>query len=96
MARDTGLTVAELGERLGSREYSEWLAYYRLEPSSYHLQRATLEVLVHLLNAWRTKAATVEDFLPQIERERAAQTPAMQLALLARAFPGGYQIAKPR
>ncbi len=26
------MTVAELGDRMSSREFSEWIAYYRIEP----------------------------------------------------------------
>lgn len=31
LARDLGMTVAELNERMGAREYEEWKAFYTFE-----------------------------------------------------------------
>lgn len=33
LARELGMTVAELGERMSSRELTEWIALYKIEGS---------------------------------------------------------------
>lgn len=89
--------MRDLGRRLGSDEFSEWLAFARVEPTPLELQRATLEAVVALLNCWIKKRVSAEDFLPQ--RASAApkrQTPDEQIALLKAAFGGRIRVVYKR
>lgn len=39
LARELGMTVSELGERMTSRELTEWMALYKIEASEQDHQR---------------------------------------------------------
>lgn len=39
LARELGMTVGELGERMSSREFTEWIALYKIEASERDHQR---------------------------------------------------------
>jgi len=64
------MTVGELLSRISSRELTEWMAFYRLEPWGAEVddQRAAL-VAATVANTWRAKGppAKVEDFMPRRE-----------------------------
>lgn len=69
------MTVGDLLHRLSSRELTEWMAYYALEP--FGEERGDMRagiVASTLYNVHRgknTRAATPEDFMPKYGREEA-------------------------
>jgi hypothetical protein len=72
-------SVAELLERLSSRELAEWMAFAELEP--FGEERADLRsaiVASTMANAWRGKrqrAFTAEDCMPRFDRSDAVLSP---------------------
>jgi hypothetical protein len=72
------MTVAELLDRMSSREFSEWMAYYELEPwgeERADLRQAMTTSAVHNSIQAQTKHpkwTTPEQFMPFSEK---AQTP---------------------
>ncbi len=85
---------------MGSSEFSEWLAYHRIEPSTYHVQLAILEAVVDLVNCWQKKPVSIDRYLP-----RGTSSPAVphqrfedQVALIRARFGGLKvinQVARP-
>lgn len=65
------MTVAELLDRTDSKEISEWIAFYSIEP--FGEERADLRSAIiasTMANMWRGKgqrAFTVKDFMPQFD-----------------------------
>lgn len=69
------MTVGELGRRMSSRELSEWMAFYELEPfgNDWH-QTGTIASVIANVNRDPKKRATpfeAEDFIPR----KAAEPP---------------------
>lgn len=68
------MTVAELLARVSSRELSEWMAFYTLEPfgtEAYYYGFAIVAATV--ANAFRekgSKAFSPEDFMPKFEKQK--------------------------
>lgn len=64
--------MRELLARLGSDEFTEWVAYYQLEPfGDYRGDYRSGVVASTLANVYRSKEArpfTPEDFMPFLER----------------------------
>lgn len=62
------MTVAEAQDRVSAREFSEWMAYYRLEPFGEFRADYRMGILASITtNQWKEKgdtAARPEDFLP--------------------------------
>ena len=73
-----GCSVVEAQARISSQEYTEWLAYYQIDPwgeERSDLRNAMLAML--LANQYRSKgrrAFKIEDFIPKFGRERKRQT----------------------
>jgi len=65
------MTVAELLDRIDSKEISEWIAFYNIEP--FGEERADLRSAIiasTMANMWRGKgqrAFTAKDFMPQFD-----------------------------
>lgn len=82
------MTVAELLQRISSKELTEWLAFYRTEP--FGDVRADLRsaiIACVMANAWRgknTKVFTVEDFMPKFKSERKKQQTPEEMANILR------------
>jgi hypothetical protein len=68
------MTVRELLERIDSRELSEWLAYFKIEPLPDPFWIGGLQCST-LVNLWSKSRTTPEDFMP-----RAAGTPPVDTA----------------
>lgn len=65
------MTVGELGRRMSSRELTEWMAFFRLEPWGTEVEdrRAAL-ITSTVANAFRDtkkqrRPFTIEDFMPR-------------------------------
>lgn len=65
------MTVAELLGRISSRELSEWIEFYKLEPFGYDVEMfGSAQVSATLVNINRkkgTKAVSAKEFYPQTE-----------------------------
>ena len=93
LAAHLGCTVSELQRRMSSREFSEWVAFYGLEPFGFqaefmgHAQTAATIVNV---NRGKGKPVKVQDFMPK-EPEQQQQTPEqmIQFAAMFTAAAGG-------
>ena len=73
----------EAGTRLGSDEYTEWLAFRRFEPSQREYLRAILEAVSALLSSWQKRQFTAADFLPQLREPARVQSAAEGSAIMA-------------
>jgi hypothetical protein len=69
-----GCTVAELLQRIGSRELTEWMAFYRMEPFGFEADlygHAVTAASVYNVNRPKgRKAVSPLDFLPREAKER--------------------------
>jgi hypothetical protein len=81
-----GCTVKELLGRMDSQEFSEWQAYYSVEPFGEHIQDLRFARLCHLEAV--AQGVTIEnrtpkigDFMPKYERPK-EQTPEEHLFIL--------------
>lgn len=69
------MTVAELGERMSSRELSEWMAYYEVEPFGDErgdLRSGVIAATIANVNRdpkQRKKPYTPLDFMPFAEKK---------------------------
>ena len=67
------MTVGELGQRMSSRELSEWMAYDRIEPFGNQWQQtgmiASTIANVHRDSKKRASPFQPEDFMPQLLEE---------------------------
>lgn len=60
------MTVAELGERMSSHEFSEWMAFYDIEPFGDEWRQSG-QIVSAIANSNRKKGARpfkIEDFMP--------------------------------
>lgn len=79
------MTVAELGARMSSREFSEWMAYYAIEPFGEEradLRQALTTSAVHnsiQAQSKHPKWTKPEDFMPYSEQAQ-PKTPDEPLA----------------
>ena len=71
------MTVAELLGRISSRELSEWIEFYKLEPFGYDVEMfGSAQVSATLVNINRkkgTKAVSAKDFYPKIDEDTEAE-----------------------
>lgn len=77
LALALGMTVAELGERMDSREFSEWMAYYKMEPFGQDrgdIGHAITASVVANANAPKGKKFTPMDFLPRRKQKKRQMT----------------------
>lgn len=87
-----GTTVRELQERMSSREFSEWQAFYAIEPFGWladnwgHAQTASLIANTHLPK--NAKPYKQEDFLPK-EKEMQTTDQMLQFAQAITIAMGG-------
>ena len=68
------MTVAELLERMSSRELTEWMAYYRLEP--FGDERADLRnalLCTVMVNLWSKKKAKIQDYMLDFDKQPMTQ-----------------------
>lgn len=89
LALQLGCTVRELRERMDAREFSEWAAYYRLEPfgdDRRDMQLAVLAAVTANVHARRGKQHSPEDFLVCKEVKRPAMPDTAQLHVMAKAL----------
>ncbi len=74
-----GMTVSELGHRMSSRELTEWMAFYSLEPFGYvanlHGDAITASVVaeVNRNNKEKSDPFQPQDFVPQEPLEEQEQ-----------------------
>jgi len=84
LALALGLSVREMLARMGSDEFSEWLAYYQLEPfGDYRADYRSGVVASTFANAHRAKDASPfrpEDFMPFMGKQAATQDVSLNVA----------------
>lgn len=72
------MTVGELGQRMSSRELSEWMAYDAIEPIGNHWQQTGMvAATVANVNRDPKKRATPyqpDDFMPHVEEPELPDT----------------------
>ena len=71
LALALGMTVEELGERMSSRELSEWLAFDRISPIGDErddLRSAIVASTVANCHRSRNEPFTPQDFMPFVQK----------------------------
>jgi hypothetical protein len=78
------MPVREMLARMGSDEFSEWLAYYQLEPfGDYRADYRSGVMASTFANAHRAKDASPfrpEDFMPFLEKQATQQDVGLNVA----------------
>ena len=68
------MTVAELLNGISSRELSEWIAFYSLEPfgfeADYLGHAQTCSTVVNVNRKKGSKASTAKDFFPKLDEDK--------------------------
>jgi hypothetical protein len=89
-----GSTVAELQERMSSTEFSEWIAFYRLEPFGARRNdwghAIVASVVYNMLKAKGSKDLTAEDFLPEFNEQDITAREAREVQRLADKMSGVF------
>jgi len=88
------MTVAELLARISSKELTEWMAFSQVEPfgadADYLGHAITASTIANVNRTKKTKAHSVEDFMPKFEKKKKQSTTEMiQLAEMFTAGMGG-------
>jgi hypothetical protein len=69
------MTVAELEERMTSKEFSEWMAYFAIEPFGEDRADLRMGILASVMaNLWgkrKGRAWRPQDFIPRFDRRDA-------------------------
>ncbi len=84
------MTVEELGERMSSRELSEWLAFDRISPIGDErddLRSAIVASTVANCHRARREPFTPQDFMPFVKKPQ--MEPAMAIERLRKRMKGG-------
>ncbi len=71
LASHLKMTFKELLERMDSRELSEWMAYYNLEP--FGEERADIRQGITscvMANSFSNKKHKIDDFIPKFRQQR--------------------------
>lgn len=72
------MTVEELMNRMSSREFSEWMAFYRLEPFGSEIELfghgITASTVYNVNRGKNKKALDPSDFVPNFEEEARPKT----------------------
>lgn len=67
------MPVAELLDRISSRELTEWMAFYGVEPfgsrAEYYGHAIVAKTVADVNRKKGTKAYDIEDFIPKFEQE---------------------------
>lgn len=91
-----GRTVAEAQASLSSAEFSDWCAFYRLEPWGYEADTWRMAVLAATTANYSgnvRKALDVADFIPGAERSARQQSPRqMRRVIEGMADKGGHDV----
>lgn len=73
LARELGMTVADLLSRISSREMTEWMAFYQLEPFGTNAEMVghaiTASTVYNVNRGRKNKAAKPADFMPDFESQ---------------------------
>lgn len=89
LAFQFGCTVAELQDRMGSAEFADWCAFWRLEPWGFEIDNWRSAMIASTVaNSNRppkAKPYKIADFMPKQARP---QTPEEMIAILVRQFGG--------
>jgi len=88
------MTVSELLTRISSKELTEWMAFSQVEPfgaDAYYLGHAiTASTIANVNRKAKSKAHSVEDFMPKFEKKKKQSTDQMlQIASMFTAASGG-------
>lgn len=78
--------MAELGNRLSSRELAEWMAYYRIEPwgeERADYRAGTVAATVVNVNRTKGKPAKPDDFMPKFGVKHAPAPEATERQMIA-------------
>lgn len=85
--------MAELLERVSSRELTEWMEFARMEPfgseASYIGHAITAQTVANVNRQRGKKAFKVEDFMPKFERHEQSVDEMIQLAQMLTIGMGG-------
>lgn len=73
LAATLGMTVEELGSRMGSAEFSEWMALLRVEPWGPYRSDLSAAIVAWSAAAPWCKEAKLGDFLPDYGGGREAE-----------------------
>ena len=88
------MTVSELLARVSSRELTEWMLFYEIEPfgiEAQHLGHAITAKTIADVNRGKHKPFDISDFMPKFERKKkeADISGAIGLASMMTALMGG-------
>lgn len=94
LAAQLGLTVKELAARIDSRELSEWMAYYNIEPFGERMMDMRFAQLSHLTAVAQGvtiagRKPSPEDFMPRYNAQKQSDEEiALKIELWMRALGG--------
>lgn len=92
LAGHLGMTVGELGQRMSSRELSEWMAYDAIEPIGNHWQQTGM-VAATVANVNRDPKKRANPFQPEDFMPKLAEEPALpDTATLASKIKGALKV----
>ena len=88
------MTVSELLARISSKELTEWMAFSQVEPfgaeADYLGHAITASTIANVNRKPKSKAHTVEEFMPKFEKKKKQSTEEMiQIAKMFTAAGGG-------
>lgn len=92
------MTVAELLSRISSRELSQWIEFYQLEPlgneASYYGSAVVASTVANVHRAKGSKAYKVEEFLPRFGKRKESQSvdEMLQFARMMTVAMGGQDL----
>lgn len=85
--------MAELLERISSRELTEWMQFAKVEPfgseASYIGHAITAQTVANVNRKKGSKPFKLRDFMPQFEREEQSVGQMVQMAEMLTAVMGG-------
>jgi hypothetical protein len=90
LAAHLGMTVRELLSRLDSRELSEWIAYYNLDPfgeARADYRAAMLACLTANINRGKHEPFKISDFMPNFEPKKPQTMEEMKRILMSISRP---------
>ena len=88
MALALGYTVTELQERIDAKEFTKWVAYYKIEPFGQERADFNAAVISSTIAASvgaKGKALKIETYMPDFKKEQRQQT-SEEMINIAKAF----------
>ena len=90
------MTVAELLDRVSSRELSEWMMFYKEEPFGYETDMlghaVTASTIANVNRKKGSKALTPQEFIPKFKQEAETLDETINFVRSLNAMYGGKEI----